>query len=141
MSMSIGQDKYSADKVGKRVVEDNKLWLRSSKLPILRVERGGKTYSFESSLGPSGLKDYVFAEQTAAAPSPESRQRPPNRNPSRKRRTRPGESSKQVGEGTNGFTGHKSYFPAGDRRPLGDGATSEQPNGYTISYLQGRPDH
>lgn len=57
-------DKYSADKeMASEVVEGNKTWLRSSKnLPYIRTERSGKTYVFQSSLGTSDLKDYVFAD-------------------------------------------------------------------------------
>lgn len=57
-------DKYSADKeLASEIVEDNKSWLKTSKnLPYLREVRDGKTYVFESSLGTTDLKDYVFAD-------------------------------------------------------------------------------
>jgi hypothetical protein len=72
-------DEYSAGKeLASESVEDNKAWLKSSKdLPYMRVERGGKTYVMGSSLGPSDMKDYVFARPSSPAPNPEERPVPP----------------------------------------------------------------
>ena len=52
--------------------ETNAAWLKSSKkLPIMRTVRGGTTYVMQSTLGPTDLKDYVFADSAKpAAKSP-----------------------------------------------------------------------
>lgn len=133
-------DKYSADKeMATEVVEENKVWLRSSsKLPFMRMERGGKTYVFQSSLGTSDLKDYVFADaksriDTAANEAATS---PTNDTP-QPSESKPDTASKWS-EGTNGFTGHKSYtFQPESGAYWATVQTSEQPNSYTISYRKG----
>ncbi len=63
-------DKYSAEKeLASESVEDNKAWLKASKdFPYLRVVRDDKTYVMQTSLGPSDMKDYVFADSVKAAP-------------------------------------------------------------------------